>query len=271
MNVWVDTVISTYIGEGSAAAIGFSARLLDFVYGLAVIPVTGIAFSYMSECAAKKDYQKMLEILWRTVRLMLFAIVPVVAVAVPSARDIVQIVYQRGQFTSEATLLTGSALIWYLPGLIGTAAHVFLLRVFYVLQDTKTPMLCGVASVSVNISLSIALSRTMGISGIALATSIGSALSALLLLIALRRKLGPLGFGKTAADVCKMLLCAVPCVLAVLGTRNLLSGQNELARFAACAFVGGAAYLIPAFFLKEMALADLTRLLLEHIRALRKR
>jgi putative peptidoglycan lipid II flippase len=261
LNIWVDTVIATYLGEGSAAAIGFAARLLTFVQGLIILPLADMTFSYMSEYAAKKESDKMLGTLWGTIRITLLAVIPIVVIAIPSSRDIIRIVYQHGEFMPEATLLTSSALVWYLPSLIGTAAHAFLLRFFYVLQDTKTPMFCGAASVAVNIALSVVLSNNMGIAGVALATSIGSILSPLLLLAALRRKMGALGFGRTAIDILKIMACAVPCALAVLGMRHALSGHNSLVRFAACACTGGAAYLVSAFFLKAMALMDLLDML----------
>jgi len=261
LNLWVDTFIATFLGEGNVAAIVFASRLISFVSGLIVFPAAGMAFAYMSEYAARNEISKMLGTLWRTIRMILFVVLPIIIISIPSGFDIVRLVYQRGQFTLEATILTGSALIWYLPGLLGLALHTFLLRFFYVLQDTKTPMFCGIFSISVNIVLSIILSRYMGIAGIALATSVGSGLSSVLLLIALRLKLGPMGFGETARDSLKLLVCVAPCALAVLGVRFLLQGQNSLIRFAASVCVGGIIYIISAFLLKGMALRDLIEIL----------
>jgi putative peptidoglycan lipid II flippase len=261
LNAWVNTIIATHLGEGNAAAIGFAALLLTFVMGLIVLPVANIVYSCISEYAAKNDTEKMLSTLWRTIRMIFFIVLPIVVIAIPFSFDIVRIVYQRGQFTAEAALLTGSALMWYMPALLGMTLHAFLLRFFYVLQDTKTPMFCGIASVFVSISLSIVLSRVMGIGGITLASSIGSGLSALLLLIALRLKIGPLGFGETAIDIFKMLICAIPCALAAMGIGFLLHEQSALIRFPASAFAGGVAYLVPAFLLKEMAFIDLMQIL----------
>jgi putative peptidoglycan lipid II flippase len=261
LNAWVDRFAASWLEEGTVAAIGFSMRLITFVQGLLIVPIAGIVFSYISEYAAKNEPEKMLDTLWRTIRVVLFVVFPIVIIAIPSGMDIVRIVYERGEFGAQATLMTGSALIWYLPSLLGYSLSVFLIRFFYALQDTKMPMICGILSVSANIPLTLVLSRVMGIAGIALSTSISVTLSALLLLLFLRRKMGPLGFGETAKDIIKMLLCSIPCVLSVLGMNYLLSGQSELLRFAASACVGGAVYLVPAFLLKEMALMELMQML----------
>jgi len=261
LNAWVDTMIATYLGEGNAAAINFASRLPNFVQGLLVLPIAGMVYAYMSEHAAKDDTEKMLDILWKTVRTILFLIIPIIVIAIPSSFDIVRIVYQRGEFTSEATLLTGTAFMWYLPSLLGLTVYAFLLRFFYSLQDTKTPMFCSAVAISINVALSIWLSGFMGIGGIALATSIGSGLSSIFLLLFLRRKMGPLGFGKTAVDLLKMALCAIPCAAAVLGAGHLMAEQSSIVRFGASTLVGGAVYLIAAFVLKEMVLRDGIQLL----------
>jgi len=256
VHVWVDTIIATHLGEGNAAAIGFASRLPGFVQALIILPIAGMVYSYMSEYAAKNDTEKMIDILWKTVRTILFIVVPIVVIAMPSSFDIVRIVYQRGEFTAEATALTSSALMWYMPGLLGHAVYAFVARLYHSRQDTKTPMFCWLVVVPINIALSIGLSRVMGIGGLALASSIGISLATVMLLMLLRRKMGPLGFGQTAIDIVKMLVAAIPCAGATLAAGYLLAGQNVIIRFGGSTLVGGAAYLIAAYLLKEMVLRE---------------
>jgi putative peptidoglycan lipid II flippase len=267
INAWVDRFIASLLGEGNVSAIGFSNRLITFIQGLVIVPVAGIVFSYISEYAAARDFEKMLGIFWRTVRTILFIIFPIVIISVPSTNNIVSIVYGRGEFDSQAVLLTGSALVWYLPGLFGGVLYIFLIRFFHALQDTKTPMICGVIAVGVNAALSIWLSRFMGIAGIALGTSAGGTVSAVLLLTALRRKMGPLGFMETATDILKMALCAIPCGLAVWGVGVLLSEHGVILRFAASVCAGGTVYIVFALLLKEKVLCEVIHLVKERLSA----
>ena len=261
LKAWVDTTIATHMGEGYAAAINFSTRLLGFVNGLVIIPIAGIIFSYMSEYATKKDTAKMLETLWSTARTILFLVIPIVVISMPMSFDIVSIVFERGRFTPDDTLLTGAALRFYMPGLLGAALYTFLIRFFYGLQDTKTPMFCGIVAMLANIGLSLWLSSAMGIGGLALATSVGNSIAALLLLIFLRKKLGHLGFLKTAKDIAKMLVCAVPCAVAVLGIDYFMSGYNSFIRFGTGIFVGTAGYLACAVLLRVTVLKDIIAML----------
>jgi len=220
------------------------------------VPIAGIVFSVISEHAAKKETKEMLEAFWHWERVVLFFVIPIVAIAIPTSSDIVRIVYERGEFDATATRTTSAAFVWYLPSLLSAVFYIFLIRFYYALRDTKTPMFCGAISIAVNIVLSIILVRIMGISGLALSTSVGSMLSAFLLLTFLRRKIGPVGFFSTAKSILKMMMCAGVCLLCVLGIMHLFSEHNVLFRFAACTLVGASAYFALTLVFKVPVAAE---------------
>jgi len=243
LNLWVNRILASGLAEGSVASINFAMRIVSMVQSLLIVPASEIVYSVVSEHAAKKDAKEMLETLWHWVRLVLFITLPIVAIAIPTSTDIVRIVYERGQFDADATLMTTNAFIWYLPSILSSVFYFFLVRFYYALRDTKTPMFCGAIAITVNIAFSIILVRRMGTAGLALSSSIGSMVSAFLLLLFLRKKLGPIGFGFTAKSILKMTICAIVCFLCVFMIIQFLSGQHALLRFAICSVVGCCIYL----------------------------
>lgn len=60
-------------------------------------------------------------------------------------------------------------------------------------------------AVLVNIALNIILAKFLGIGGLALATSISAIVSAALMFITLRKKIGPFGLKETAKSFAKMV------------------------------------------------------------------
>jgi len=98
-----------------------------------------------------------------------------------------------------------------------------LIRVFYSLQDTKTPMMNSTLGVVTNVVLNMLLSRFLGIGGLALATSIGGTVSTVLMLIALRRKIGPLGFKAIAVSFLKIIAASSIMGLVAYGTFSVVS------------------------------------------------
>ena len=78
-------------------------------------------------------------------------------------------------------------------------------RVFYALQDTKTPMLNATLAVLLNIILNFILAYYLGIGGLALATSIASLFCTCLLFYSLRKKLGAFGLWRITGTTIKLI------------------------------------------------------------------
>lgn len=89
--------------------------------------------------------------------------------------------------------MTSQALIFYSIGLVAMSLRLFISRVYYSLQDAKTPMINGAISVASNILLNLILIKFMAHSGLALATSISTTILTILLLYGLKKKLGSIG------------------------------------------------------------------------------
>ncbi|MDH7479535.1 MAG: lipid II flippase MurJ, partial [Syntrophomonadaceae bacterium] len=94
-----------------------------------------------------------------------------------------------GAFTHEASLMTSGALFYFALGALFFGVQEVLNKGFYALQDSRTPMYLAITSVLVNIGLSLALARSMGLNGLALANTLATAVLAVLLALMLRQRL----------------------------------------------------------------------------------
>jgi putative peptidoglycan lipid II flippase len=89
-------------------------------------------------------------------------------------------------------------LLWYAAGLLGHAVLEVVVRGFYAMQDTRTPVAVGVSAMTLNVLLSLLFGSAflrLGWAphgGLALANSLATALEAVVLLLILRRRLGGL-------------------------------------------------------------------------------
>ncbi|MEK6527624.1 MAG: lipid II flippase MurJ, partial [Nitrospirota bacterium] len=103
---------------------------------------------------------------------------------------IVNILYQRGLFDYHATRGTAEALLFYSMAIWAVCGVRIVTASFYSMQDTKTPMKIGMATLIINIILSFLLLKPMKHSGLALAYAVASTVNFSLLFIMLREKLG---------------------------------------------------------------------------------
>jgi len=121
---------------------------------------------------------------------VLFLNVPAAVALAFMAEPIVTVLFERGAFDNRATELTANALRFFAVGLAGHATVEVLVRGFFAMQDTRTPVVVGAGSLLLHMGLSWGFSLVMGQSGIALGVSIGVLVEAIILAGLLRRHAG---------------------------------------------------------------------------------
>ena len=119
----------------------------------------------------------------------------VVVIAVPAtialyllATPLLTTIFQYNAFTTHDVAMSATALQAFAVGVCGFIFVKVLAPGFFARQDTQTPMRIAVASVAVNVILSIILVRFMAHTGLALAISIAAWVNAFLLFLVLVRR-----------------------------------------------------------------------------------
>lgn len=193
LNAIVDRTLASELVSGSISALNYANRLNNLILGVFISAITTVIFPLLSKESNSDNIPGMKKIMSYGINLILLITVPATVGLIVLATPIVEIAFQRGAFDATATLMTSQALIFYSIGLIAMALRLMLTRVYYSLQDTKTPMVNGAISVVFNIVLNLILVKFMAHSGLALATSVATTIGTILLLYGLKKKIGPLG------------------------------------------------------------------------------
>lgn len=189
LNVLVDNKLASRLGDGSISALQYAIRLFQLPLGVFAAAVSSAVLPRLSVAAAQADAEELAQTLRRGITLCAFMSLPAMAGLWALGKPIIQLLFEHGNFQSQDTLRTLYALNFYVPGLIGYALALVLTRAFYALQDTKTPVVIGAATVGLNILLDYALVGPMREGGLALATSIAGLFNMLLLFVLLQRSL----------------------------------------------------------------------------------
>lgn len=209
INVIVDNKLASHLSEGSVSALQYAIRLFQLPLGLFAVSVASAILPRLATHAAVSNVSALAQTLRDGIKLSAFILLPATAGLYALATPIIQLLFEHGNFTAEDTRLTVSALLYFLPGLIGYALAYLLTRAFYALQDTRTPVFIGVLTVAVNVALDYALVGVMGVSGLALATSLAGLANTALLLLILQRRLSLGLLHPIRHDLAKMFGAAV--------------------------------------------------------------
>src|SRR5680860_15546 len=162
---------------------------------------------------------------WNRVRRLL---VPAAVGLIVLRGPVITLLFEHGAFEASDTSRTAWALLFYALGLFSYAGRDTLTRVFYAYQDTRTPVKISVVAVVLNIAVSLVLMRFLGVGGLALGTTIAMTVNMIVLMELLRRRLGPMGFGRLLRSFLRILAAAGIMGLAVWGVDGLLVGWVEV-------------------------------------------
>lgn len=215
IGVIIDKTLASELVDGSISALSYASRTNDVVISVFITAITTVVFPMLSKAFANNNKKEGIDILSQSVGIIFIITVPATIGIIMLAHPIVEIFFQRGAFSESAAIMTGESLVFYSIGLVGIALRLILNKVFYSLQDTRTPMINGGVAVLIDIVLNLVLIGPMQHKGLALSTSISAIVTALMLLVDLRVKLGQLGIKKMLVTFIKTTLASLVMGIAV--------------------------------------------------------
>ncbi|MBR1821939.1 MAG: murein biosynthesis integral membrane protein MurJ [Clostridia bacterium] len=258
LNHMIDHALASGLNPGDISAMSYAYRLITFLLGVLMVPLTTIMFSKLSRLAAERDSEGMLDVLRRCILVIALVALPIVAVAVVMSTDVIKFAYMRGAFGMDSVRVTAGILVCYVIGVPGFGLRDFLSRVFHSVQDTKTPFRVSCLVVGLNIALNLILRIFLGANGLALATSIASTTGMLAELILLKKRFGHLGLRAIAVELAKIaaatLVCAGVCVALNRALPQVVGTGRVFLRLAVCAGASLIAYAAACFILRVKTL-----------------
>jgi len=208
VNVLVNTMLATSQGEGAPSWLNFAFRVMYLPMGLFGLSIATAAVPTLARAAVDEDGAAMRATFSSAIRMMLVLNVPAAMGLVALATPIVELLFQHGSFTRQATVATAAALVFYAPGLIGYSVIKLAAPAFYALRDSRTPVAISALSVAVNVALNLVLVRLLGFRGLALGTTLSGLFNAALLLWRLATRMGGVDGRRVAVTFAKTLIAA---------------------------------------------------------------
>jgi putative peptidoglycan lipid II flippase len=265
--VIVLTTFASRLGEERLAALRYGYQLMQLPHGLLAISVSTVIFPLMSRLFVNKQFAELKATLGDALRPLFFLTVPASVALAILARPIVQVLYQRGDFGPASTALVAGTLPFFAAGLVALAIVETSARAFYAMQDTRTPLFASLGAIGVNLILAYVLSQRFGAPGLAASMSATTAIEGAILLIVLRRRIGPFDVAVWTVLFKSLLATLIMAILLLLirdrlalATDPAVSSGNALMRFALfglALFLGLYSYLVAAWYLRTREFLEL--------------
>ncbi len=244
------------VSEKGVSILTYAWVFYQLPYGILAVALATAVFTELSHAAGRKDDVAFKETFARGLRATGILTLPTSAVMVALSVPLVSL-YRVGAFKRSDVPPVAGALRWWVGGLVFYALTMFLLRSFYSLKDTRTPMWVNlVLTFGVQIALYWVLStgvgawHGIGINGIPIADAIFYLCVSATLAVLMRRRIGSYDVRGVASTFARMAVASVIGAAIAWGVAQLLvQVEDGVPRALLQVVAAGSVGLIVAFAL----------------------
>src|SRR5262249_48997887 len=179
VGIFIDRYLAWGTGEQSIAVMRSATTLVQLPLGLIATATSFAVLPTLARAAERRP--EFASTLAFGVRLALLAMVPATVGLLLLREPVVRLLFQRGAFGPEDTLLTATALVWYAPQMPFWAVDQLLIFAFYARKDTLTPVTVGVLGTLLYLAVALAAVGPLGMFGLILANTVQNSAHCLLM------------------------------------------------------------------------------------------
>jgi putative peptidoglycan lipid II flippase len=259
---------------GSLTAFTFGFTLFQIPFGVIGVPIGVVALPSLSRDLARGDVDRYLMLLTRSLRLILFVMLPIVGLTMVLRTQVVTLVFDWGRFSAAGVAGTATALLYLIVALPSESLTAILARAFYASRDTVTPVLAAVVAVAINTTFAIVAIGALGLAAVAIGIVLGSWVEAAFLVLVLRRRRSGFAARDVVVGAPPMIVASVVAAAVaalVLGAGQVTFGMDPpkigiLVQLVAATGAGGLAYLAVTRLFRVAEVATLFELAVAAVR-----
>lgn len=274
----IDRAMASNLTAGSISALSYADKIFQLPLQAFILSIVTVMLPYASLQFLEKEEGDFKGTVRLAILMAAFVLLPITAGLIVLARPLVTVLFQRGAFDPQDTLVTSQALVGYASGFFFVAIYYILQRILIVAR--KTPVLVGIAVVNIALkfSLNVIFIRILAAMGIAVATTVMYVISSTLMAVLVFRFIGGFKVRRMAKKILKIALAALimgcGCLMSLRAFHQLFAGATfgeKIAEIVAVTLVGAGMYAILVWALKIQEARKLYDLLLEFVPFKKKR
>ena len=173
LNLFISQSIASFI-EGAISILSYADRIYQFPLSIIGTSFSTILLPELSKIYKSNDIVAAKKIQNNAIRMGLLLSLPATFGIIILSHPIINIIYERGVFTSQDTTNTAEAISAFALGLPAFILAKILTPIFYANGDTKAPLKITLFSIIINTGMNLLLMDSLKHIGIAVGTSIAA-------------------------------------------------------------------------------------------------
>ena len=185
----VDQAMAAWLPPGSVAALGYGSKLVSVGMAVGIIAIGTPILSVFSELAERTAWRELMAMMRQAGLVVLSVSLPLALILAVASTPIVRLAFERGAFTAADTAVVANVQAVYLLQLPAHFLAVLYARVIAAMRVTRYLTIGAAISVLVNLAGNLALMGPLGVTGLALSTTLVHVVSAAFLYLTATRLL----------------------------------------------------------------------------------
>ncbi len=171
LDVFINAGFGSLVSNHAPAAINDAFRIYMLPQGIFSVAVATVLFPTLSRMAVRREPGGIRRTVGNGMRQINLLLIPSAALLLVLATPITRLVYQHGTFGPLSTHLVSVALFWFAVSLPFAGLNLLLTRTFFAVQRPWIPTKLAALNMTVDVIVSVALYKPLGIAGLVIGTA----------------------------------------------------------------------------------------------------
>lgn len=233
VSLFILAAIASFLGEGAVTSIRLSNRLYLILAGIFVFAMMNYLFPLMSRQALETDSTEFKETYRRAFESLCFFIIPLSIGALLLSGDIISLLYERGQFTPEASKMMAVAFAGFTPAIFGYSLYEITSKAYYAGKKVLVPTIISLTTLIATLGLSciVVFATDLGIGFVSLSFSVSILISSIIMVFLFNKEKKNIIESRSKLELFRGLVGSVIMGVSVFGLRELLIGNTSAMLF----------------------------------------
>lgn len=204
----IDKMVASTLSSGSIACLNYGVKVSTLITGLFSQAISTAIYPTMAGLIGQKKYKELEKLMNIVVNVITFFIIPVSIGCIIYNKEIITILFARGAFNVNAVNITGDILAGYALGLIFIALTTSINDILYCHGKANITLKISMFSCFLTLVFDLLLVGRLGVTGLAVGTSISNFLTFILASFQLKKYTG-LDLIHLDIEKIKILICSI--------------------------------------------------------------
>ncbi|PAB58757.1 murein biosynthesis integral membrane protein MurJ [Anaeromicrobium sediminis] len=208
MNILIDEKYASLLKDGTVSYIHYGNTLYQAIATTTILGISMVVFPKFAQMSIKLKDKEYSEFVSKVLGVIIFILIPVTIGIIVLRNEVIGIVYERGAFGKEDTLIAGIVFASYSLGAVFLGIQDLVNKAFYAKNNVFSPMKVSLIVIVLNIILNVTTVENYGVVGLAISTSVSMIIGTFLLIYEFMKKLNYLNIKGIIVTFLKSLLAA---------------------------------------------------------------